>query len=111
MADRLALDRSLTLRRLAALQQEFDGITAASVDSNADDEHDPDGSTIAFERSQVSALVQQARDHLTELDAASGRLADGVYGRCERCGRPIADARLAARPVARTCIDCASAPR
>ena len=80
----------------------------ASRDSNADDEHDPEGSTIAFERSQVGALVDQARAHLAEVDAALERVEDGTYGVCESCGQPIAPARLEARPVARTCITCAS---
>jgi DnaK suppressor protein len=54
----------------------------------------------------------QVTQTLAELDAARARLAAGTYGVCERCGRPIAPARLAARPEARLCIDCASrAPR
>jgi RNA polymerase-binding transcription factor DksA len=81
---------------------------AASADSNADDEHDPEGSTIAFERSQVGALINQARRHLAELDAAEERLRAGSYGCCESCGRPIPAARLEARPVARTCVSCAA---
>jgi RNA polymerase-binding protein DksA len=102
-------ERRQVLRRLAGLTADYDGVVAASRDTNADDEHDPEGATIAFERSQVGALVAQARDHLAEVDAALARLGAGTYGTCERCGRPIATARLEARPVARTCIDCASA--
>ena len=82
-------------------------MVAASADSNADDEHDPEGATIAFERSQVSALIQQSEQHLAEVEAALGRVADGTYGTCLRCGRPIPAARLEARPVARTCVPCA----
>jgi RNA polymerase-binding protein DksA len=94
--------------RLAALTGDYAGIVEASRDSNADDEHDPEGSTIAFERSQVGALVAQARAHLDEIDAALARVERGDYGVCESCGEPIAPARLEARPVARTCIRCAS---
>ena len=81
-------------------------MVSASVGSNGDDEHDPEGTTIAFERSQLDALVRQAREHLREIDAAMARLAEGRYGVCERCGRPIAAERLEARPVARTCVRC-----
>lgn len=111
VAARLAAERAATVRRLGALQAEFDGITAASVDSNADDEHDPEGPTIAFERSQVHALVHQAQCHLSELDAAESRLAAGSYGECQSCGQRIGAARLSARPVARRCIACASNQR
>jgi RNA polymerase-binding transcription factor DksA len=105
----LERERQKTVDRLANLTDDFDKIVAASRDSNADDEHDPEGSTIAFERSQVGALAEQARRHLTEIDVAVARLAAGTYTTCERCSRPISDERLQARPVARTCTACAAA--
>jgi DnaK suppressor protein len=102
-------DRARTRQRLAALTGDYADIVAASLDSNADDEHDPEGATIAFERSQVGALAEQARQHLVEVDAALHRLEDGTYGTCEHCGGEIAPGRLEARPTARTCIACAGA--
>jgi DnaK suppressor protein len=105
---RVEAERDVVRRRLAALTHDFDEVVAASRDTNADDEHDPEGATIAFERSQVDALVRQARTRLAELDAALDRLDAGTYGSCERCGRPIPPARLDARPEARTCVGCAS---
>jgi RNA polymerase-binding transcription factor DksA len=107
----LQAERLATEQRLAGLTGTFTDIVDASQSSNADDEHDPEGATIAFERSQVGALITQARDHLAELDAAEARLADGSYGICESCGRPIAPERLEARPVARTCVTCAAGRR
>ena len=74
-----------------------------------DDEHDPEGATIAFERAQLASLADQARNHLAELDEALDRLRQGRYGQCVQCGKPIGAERLAARPAARTCIACASA--
>jgi DnaK suppressor protein len=100
--------RQQTLRRLARLTGDFDGVVAASRDSNADDEHDPEGATIAFERSQLASLVRQAQDHLAEIDAAVARLDAGLYAVCQACGQPIATDRLDARPVASTCIECES---
>ena len=107
----LDAEREQALRRLAALTGDFDEVVAASRDTNADDEHDPEGATIAFERSQVAALVRQVRGHVAEVEAAIRRLEAGSYGICERCGGPVAAARLEARPAARTCIGCAAAPR
>jgi RNA polymerase-binding protein DksA len=104
----LDAERRETLARLATLTGDFDALVEASEGSNADDEHDPEGATIAFERSQVDALARQAREHLGEIDAALARLDAGDYGTCERCGRPISAGRLEARPTARTCIDCAA---
>ena len=65
-----------------------------------------DGSTIAFERAAVLSLARDAEDEIRELDAAAVRVASGTYGTCERCGSPIADARLEALPAARRCIAC-----
>lgn len=96
-------------RRLLGLGVAFDEVVAASAFSNADDEHDPEGATIAFERAQLAALVRQARSDLEEAVAALARLDDGTYGTCERCGRPVPAARLEARPTARRCVACAAA--
>lgn len=107
--DVLERERQQTLDRLTALTNDFDGVVAATRDSNVDDEHDPEGATIAFERSQLDALVQQARTHLAEIDAAFARVEDGTYAVCERCRLPIGADRISARPTARMCIGCASA--
>ena len=100
--------RAETLERLSALQSEHRAVVDASRDSNADDEHDPEGATIAFERAQVDALARDAVERLTSVDAALTRLDDGTYGICSVCGRPIAAGRLEARPTATTCVACAS---
>ena len=106
--ERLAAERALALERLDGLERELRGIIESADTAGTDDEHDPEGATIAFERQHVAALVGQAREQLAQIDAAMRRLADGSYGRCERCGQPIGAARLAARPVATMCIRCAS---
>ena len=110
---RAALDaeRRATLAQVAALEREFGGIVAASQADNADDEHDPEGATIAWERQHVAALLDQARAHLAAVDEALRRLGEGSYGRCEVCGQPIAPERLAARPTATRCLACASTRR
>ncbi len=100
--------RSEAVRRLAALGVAFDDVVAASAWSNADDEHDPEGATIAFERAQITALARQARADLAEADAALARLDAGTYGACERCGAAVPPERLAARPTARRCVACAA---
>ncbi|MGO9141364.1 MAG: TraR/DksA family transcriptional regulator [Streptosporangiaceae bacterium] len=104
----LAAARERALERLTALEREYQGIVEASRSANADDEHDPEGATIAFERQHVMSLRSQAQQQLADIDAATRQLSDGTYGRCQRCGRPIAPERLAARPTAVTCVSCAA---
>jgi RNA polymerase-binding protein DksA len=108
---RLEAEREEALDRLASLTNDFEAVVAASLDSNADDEHDPEGATIAFERSQIGSLARQVQRHIAEIDAALTRLETGTYGACEDCGRAIGVGRLEARPAARTCIRCAAATR
>ncbi|HEY3734839.1 MAG TPA: TraR/DksA C4-type zinc finger protein [Streptosporangiaceae bacterium] len=100
--------RADTAERLTGLEREFRALIESSSVAGLDDEHDPEGATIAFEREHAAALLAQARDHLAQVDAAMLRLAEGRYGRCETCGQPIGAERLAARPVTTTCIACVS---
>jgi DnaK suppressor protein len=106
--DVLAAERVSTLERLNGLERELSAIIESSGQGGTDDEHDPEGATTAFERQHHAALIGQAREHLAQIDAAELRLAAGTYGLCDRCGQPIGTARLTARPVTTTCIDCAS---
>lgn len=107
----LAEERQAALDRLAALEHDFSEIVEAAGQANVDDEHDPEGATIAFERQHIAALLDQASRQLAAVDTAIVRLEAGQYGQCEQCGQPIAPARLAARPTATTCIRCASRRR
>ena len=93
-------------RMVRSLCCEFGGIVAAARDASTDDEHDPEGATLAYERQHVAALADAARADLAEIEAALARLSDGAYGICEACGAPISRERLAARPAARTCVGC-----
>jgi RNA polymerase-binding protein DksA len=104
---RLAEEREHLLAQLATLRADFAGIVEATRSANADDEHDPEGSTIAFERSQVGAHIRQAEEHLADIENALARIEAGTYGTCARCGEPIPEGRLDARPTATTCVGCA----
>jgi len=53
-------------------------------------------------------VINQARRHLDEIEQARARVAERRYGLCETCGLQIPPARLDARPVARTCVGCAT---
>jgi DnaK suppressor protein len=105
---RLLADRSEAQAQLAELSAVIAAMISASEGSNQDDEHDPEGATIAFERAQAQALEQGARRRVVAIDAALERLDDGRYGECLVCGRAIDPERLAARPSADRCVTCAS---
>jgi len=69
------------------------------------DNHLGDMATVTFDRELDEGLEEGATQTLTQIDRALGRLDDGSYGICERCGNPIAEERLRARPWATLCID------
>ncbi len=104
----LTAERARAAERVSALSRDLEAIVEASRLVSTDDEHDPEGSTIAFERSQTGTFLEDARRRLLELDSALERLETGEYGVCVNCGRPIAVERLLARPTATTCIECAT---
>jgi DnaK suppressor protein len=109
MTTREALVRLLadTETEAEALEADLASVFEASRSSNADDEHDPEGATIAFERAQLTATLAATKQRAAELRAALARHDQGAYGVCERCGKPIPAARLEIRPDARTCVSCA----
>ena len=94
--------------RLAALERAFEDFVTYSDGTPPDDEHDPEGATVAWERGQTAALRDQARERLDDIDRALKRLEDGSYGTCELCGGPIGPERLQARPSTVRCVTCAA---
>ena len=75
----------------------------------------PDPMTYGSQAAAASQVFEQQRDlalrdrnaqHLEQVETALARLAEGTFGACARCGRPIAPERLDALPWAAYCIDC-----
>ena len=108
LRERIVQERERARQRAAALERDFDDIVTASADAVRDDEHDPEGATIAFERTQVATLLADARRLLQSLDVAEERLAARAAGQCEICEQTIAFERLLARPTATRCVSCAA---
>lgn len=100
------------LRELDAALARLDADDAAlrhdRAGTTADDEHDPEGSTLSGEWQRVDALRRARLDERAEVVAALGRVDAGTYGVCGVCGRPIPAGRLEVRPMATTCVACAA---
>jgi len=69
------------------------------------DQHPADSGTETFERERASAVADGVADHLRDVEDALARIERGEFGRCEACGREIAEERLLTRPSARYCIE------
>ncbi|MBC3189811.1 TraR/DksA family transcriptional regulator [Pseudonocardia sp. C8] len=107
----LTAERDRVAARVASLRHELASLAEEQALTSHDDEHDPEGVTIAVQRAQLQGLLAAAERERDDLDRAVDRLASGAYGTCGECGGPIAPERLAALPAATTCIACASRPR
>ena len=95
-------------RLLNDLRSQLGEIFDTQATNPPDDEHDIEGSSVGFERAQVTAWLARAEVRLADVEAALARAEGDSYGVCEACGKPIGAARLEALPEVRTCISCAS---
>ena len=111
LRERLVVDRAATSALVDQLAGDLDTFQGSRRDSAADDEHDPEGPTLAFEHSQSAAILGQTREHLAQIDDALLRLDAGSFGVCVGCGNEIPAARLDARPYSTQCVACASKVR
>ncbi|TDC87080.1 dksa/trar family transcriptional regulator [Saccharopolyspora aridisoli] len=107
----LADQRTEVQHRIESLQRHLTSIVESATWTSNDDEHDPEGVTIAYERAQTQGLLTDAKADLEALDEAVRRVEDGTYGQCQRCGKRITRERLEALPAAKLCIRCTSARR
>jgi RNA polymerase-binding transcription factor DksA len=104
---RLVGDLEETRDVIAQLIADLESMRESRQDVATDDEHDPEGPTLAFERSQASAVLGNAQRHVREIEDALGRVDGEEFGVCVGCGQRIPYARLEARPYARRCVPCA----
>jgi RNA polymerase-binding transcription factor DksA len=109
MREALEREHEAVRRRIAELHRSFDDIAASVDTANTDDEHDPEGATLAFERAQILSMLAASRQRAELLDGALARIESGTYGSCMQCGSAIPPERLDAMPATDRCVDCAGA--
>ena len=93
--DRLAGLRASLSRQFALQSARLKDLTEISADTG-----DPG------EAHNQAALLAATRHSLEQIAGALRRIADGSYGRCERCDTPIPVERLEALPHAGSCVPC-----
>lgn len=84
----------IELNRFREQLQEAPEMTGDEVDLNV------------YEREKTLGLVAAYERRLEELDATLLVAAQGKYGICERCGKPIEPERLQIFPETRVCVSC-----
>jgi RNA polymerase-binding transcription factor len=107
---RLLQDHDHLEAQLAGIEEDSFAATQSEMtgDVGLDDEM-ADAGTATFEREKDLSIEQNVRDLLQKVDRALKRMDEGVYGICERCGKPIEKARIKALPYVDLCIRDAQA--
>ncbi|MEC7103359.1 MAG: TraR/DksA C4-type zinc finger protein [Actinomycetota bacterium] len=100
-------ERERLLEEIAIAEKGLADLIRDSGDGAGDDQADAGSKT--FEREHEMSLANNARDMLEQVDHALARIADGSYGVCENCGKPIGKYRLQAFPRATLCRTCKEA--
>jgi DnaK suppressor protein len=97
-------EKTKTMQRIAELsaQDPFSDLerstdAASDTDANEESSHD-----------RFAAMMEEEQVHLSAIDRALQRIADGTYGICANCKKMINTDRLAALPTAEFCLDCES---
>ena len=104
---RLLDERPRVLEAIDNLHHENPGsLSEETEELSFQDNHLGDVATVTFDREMASTLEENSTHVLTEIDGALGRIENGTYGVCQRCGNSIGDERLEALPWATLCIDC-----
>jgi RNA polymerase-binding protein DksA len=96
------------LAELTGQRDELEEATGASMAEASGevgfDEEPADAGSYTFERERDLSLVDNVKDLIQKVEHALARIADGSYGRCEACGKPIEAERLDALPYATLCL-------
>ena len=101
MRRKLLKERAKYLHSAEEYQAEAESLLATREPGDVQfDEEGGEGTTVAVERERDLALSSQARQTVSQIDAALERIDNGTYGYCVTSGAPIPVARLRAIPWA-----------
>ena len=107
---RLEVERGELREQLTTIEEEAFAATQSELSGDVGlDDESADAGTATFEREKDLSIENNVRDMLAKIDRALGRIDDGSYGICERCGKPIEKARIKALPYVDLCIKDAQA--
>jgi DnaK suppressor protein len=67
-----------------------------------------EGTSMAVDRLSQVGVHDNLQLTLADVDRALAKLADGSYGTCDVCGKPVGDERLEALPWAVLCVEDAA---
>jgi len=103
---RLLDERERVFGEIAELDADLSTSFEESSGESPYDQHMAENATATLDREMDLTLQDTARATLAQIERALHKLDDGTYGRCDECGKPIGEGRLAVAPSATLCVDC-----
>lgn len=97
----------MRLRRQATEDLSADRTTALEGDDGVEDIGET--SELDLNRSVAFELADRESHLIQDIDEALGRIENGTYGQCVRCGKPLSEERLKAMPTAKYGPECQAA--
>ena len=97
----------LELRRQAI--EDLKAVRATALEGDDGVEDAGEMSELDLNRSTAFTLGTRQSQFIEEIDEALGRIEDGTYGQCSRCGKPLDEERLKAMPTAKYDAECQAA--
>lgn len=101
--------RAELLYQLKTESQAFSSSESEIASEIRSDENPAEAGTATFEREKHLSIANNVQDLLDKSSKALDKIAQGSYGICEVCGKPISPERLKALPHALMCIECKKA--
>jgi len=101
--EKLLLEREKSLKQIKELKEQ---------DPFSDPDHASDNAAVDTDvREQVGhdtveAQIKDLEKRVKEIEAALRKIYKNQYGKCQKCGKSIPQARLKLLPEAAYCIDC-----
>jgi DnaK suppressor protein len=106
---KLEFFRNLLLEQRRQAIEDVRADRAIALESDDGVEDAGEMSELDLNRSTALNLASHQSQLLEEIDEALGRIEDGTYGQCSRCGKPLDEARLKAMPTAKYDAECQAA--
>ena len=106
-ASELNYFKDILLSRKEQIEKNINGVSTELSELNTSDLNDEGDHASANNNSMVeSAIIEQQKKELSEIEKAISKIINGGYGICEMCEDDIGFQRLKVKPHAVYCIDC-----
>jgi DnaK suppressor protein len=104
--EKLDYFRTLLNSQIAQLLNEAEKTVSDMTDEKENFPDPNDRASLESDRNFELRIRDRERKLIRKMQEALDRIDKGTFGSCDRCGGPISEKRLMARPVTTLCIEC-----